>query len=740
MSKKKNDPMKQYGHMLRQISQALGGMAAPAEPKYPYVKGHPTLVVDEVKPVAYHLYVSLTGSPVKIFRRLTVPSNLRLEHLANIIIQAMGWDGDHLHQFYVDGIFYAPEDDADIDMPQFYTLVDSMTVTIGDLLHEKGKSIKMEYDLGDRWMHQVRLSSIDEKGPVDTITLDSGSGGCPEEDIGGIHYYAEMLDGGEIEPRTFSLATARKRVSAYVAQVRANEQDVEAKPKKTAKTKKRAKIVRMIPYNFTTNVIRSLHPKTLASSPTDSDYAQIANKLERSLMELPFFDEIGTADAMKAIISRVIMYYEDIVADAGMWRGFVAKNMQLYGRPYPFYPVEEEPYVDEPDLNAVRLLVWDAFHELRGEGKIINPENPALTDLAEKLYEVLEEEFEETPINEALADYFRKATFVDDFYELRDVLKWIFFDCYLTSDHRALDLVEDKSDDLDDIFPGDQAFYVSECVTSMTTQVGMLALLPKDWLALFVGEVGDKQLAKKIADIKITEFVTATRLIAYDKKTVSLEDVDGNHIVVDRGPDYAITDDELKQGDGAIGCYVEFDGKWYLNGNQAWGMISQVFDQFMQEKKDKIMGVTDEQYAALMEKTGGSPLVYFKTSAQLKKFLVQELGMKITVHTGMQLLDGAKDIVVFVMGPNKGMAMVQDVAKCICDPRNPCYKPKECADLSLALIFNGINVPAAMVRYLVSHKMLPDAGINSIKGEEYGRKLAQDNLDFFCRAYRREDY
>lgn len=85
--------------------------------------------------------------------------------------------------------------------------------------------------------------------------------------------------------------------------------------------------------------------------------------MERALLESDLPEMVLTANALKAIISRVVMYFEDIVADAGMWRAFVRKNQELYGRSYLFYESEGELYVDEPDINAVRLLVWDAFRD-----------------------------------------------------------------------------------------------------------------------------------------------------------------------------------------------------------------------------------------------------------------------------------------------------------------------------------------------------------------------------------------
>ena len=731
-----------YGSML-----AKGGKARD-DVLYPYVDDHATLLVDAVEPVAYHLYISLLHSPVKIFRRITVPANLRLEHLAQIIIQAMGWCNCHLHQFHAQNRLYTPKEDEESgNMSWLSNDIDAMSVTVADVLKEKGKSIKLEYDFGDSWMHQVRLSAIDDTDHSGKITVDSGTGGCPPEDAGGVYGYAEMLEDGEVSAEPFDLSVARLRVDAYVKDVVAKEKPYEkgSEEKKedenrTQRTRsqksKHAKITKTLPYTFTVSTIRSLHPRTLSPSPTDQDYALLANRLERALLTEQM-DEIASPEAMKAIISRVIMYYEDIIADAGMWRAFVTKCRELYGRPYPFYPVEDEVFTDEPDINAVRLLLWDAFRDFRGQHTVINPENPYLNKAAQILYDILDSEFENTPINEQLADYFRKASFANDFYEMRDVLKWILFDCYLTSDAYAHEMVTEYMDEYEPVITGNNAYYSAECATPMLCQVGMLALLPKDWLALFISEVGDKQTAKKIADIETTDFVDVLRKTSYDKNTVSFVDIDNRAIVIERGYSYDIAEKELESGFGAIGCYAKYDGKWYLNGNQSWGNVEKYFNM-CQKEKHSLLGIDKEHYDSLMKQSGGSPVFYVKNYRQLRKFFKEQAGWEEL--DALKPFHDEKDFAVYVPEANHAIATMPEAAVFIKDPRNPCYDADEAGYMALSIIADGSSAPGEFVRYLISHRMVPDARINSLKGPAYGQRLLQDNIDFFARAYRRKDY
>lgn len=64
-------------------------------------------LVDSSKPSkTYILYASIEQCPVKVFRRIKVPSNLWLGNLGKIFITAFGWAGYHLSQFTKGDVYY----------------------------------------------------------------------------------------------------------------------------------------------------------------------------------------------------------------------------------------------------------------------------------------------------------------------------------------------------------------------------------------------------------------------------------------------------------------------------------------------------------------------------------------------------------------------------------------------------------------------------------------------------------
>lgn len=145
----------------------------------------------------YTLRVTLRGLKPAIYRKFTVPSNITLRHLSELLLQLMGWEGYHLNQFRKGDNYYAPIYQRKDEMPILFGRAENFNqedYTLSDLLSEKGKSIEWEYDFGDSWYHDTRLSSIDEYTEGEPrITFIKGERECPPEDCGGIWGYEELL-------------------------------------------------------------------------------------------------------------------------------------------------------------------------------------------------------------------------------------------------------------------------------------------------------------------------------------------------------------------------------------------------------------------------------------------------------------------------------------------------------------------------------------------------------------------
>ena len=158
------------------------------------------LYLDREPSHTYHLRVRLNNAPVKIWREIKVPSDITLDFLGLIIIQVMGWNGAHLYQFHHKGVRYikTEKEEQEAELPIF-TLLPSNTrssddTALSDVLKQKGDRMRMEYDFGDSWMHEVWVKGIEAGDPDEALfDLVGGQGACPPDDCGGVDGYADLL-------------------------------------------------------------------------------------------------------------------------------------------------------------------------------------------------------------------------------------------------------------------------------------------------------------------------------------------------------------------------------------------------------------------------------------------------------------------------------------------------------------------------------------------------------------------
>lgn len=141
--------------------------------------------------------IELEGTRLPIWRTVELPSNICLERFAGVVNDAMGWHGCHLHQFITKDLCYLPSDyEEDGFFPKEGETWDSSVVSLGEVLCEKGSTMKYEYDFGDNWMHRITVESLQdyEPGEEQSIVLLDGANACPPDDCGGIRGYEKMLE------------------------------------------------------------------------------------------------------------------------------------------------------------------------------------------------------------------------------------------------------------------------------------------------------------------------------------------------------------------------------------------------------------------------------------------------------------------------------------------------------------------------------------------------------------------
>ena len=143
-------------------------------------------------PATVHtLKVTLRDVSPPVWRLLEIPSEMTLGDLSSALVEAMGWEGYHLHLFTADGTAYWPPGNGN----WFDDYEDEAQHQVGDVLPRSRMTMEWEYDLGDSWKHDIVVQSIAPASPGAPLPrCIDGSGACPPEDCGGSWSYADLVD------------------------------------------------------------------------------------------------------------------------------------------------------------------------------------------------------------------------------------------------------------------------------------------------------------------------------------------------------------------------------------------------------------------------------------------------------------------------------------------------------------------------------------------------------------------
>lgn len=129
---------------------------------------------------------------------------------------------------------------------------------------------------------------------------------------------------------------------------------------------------------------------------TDQFYLWIALRLGKLWDESPWLQGLSES-VRRDVVLAVTGYYQDVVADGGLWRSFTRLHAERHGSPLPHYGRSEE-YIDY-ELNAddVRFVIWWTITGGTGN-ELLDPHDEELGALALAFHKLLDEEYESAPV------------------------------------------------------------------------------------------------------------------------------------------------------------------------------------------------------------------------------------------------------------------------------------------------------------------------------------------------------
>lgn len=488
------------------------------------------------------------------------------------------------------------------------------------------------------------------------------------------------------------------------------------------------------PKLFCAKDLQTRHPYNRHYS-TDTEYANIANKLVMALLK------VNTRNVtMKEVLQYslvITLYFEDVVADAGIWRSFVQTHKQMYGRLLPFYDVDEDSYMaDEPHVEDIKLLLW-LTRMWMSEGKIPNPNNPVFEAYSSIAFNILDDNFEKVGINEELADELRDADALEDPSNRLNMLKWIYSGCYLTASLNNENLVKDMAKSIQ-MGKKSQRLSMAYNTACHTNRCGPLALFPQEWLAMIFETNGKAKAAKDIRNIKYLA-----------EMTVHCTGINGDSCTLktSAGQEFSINKKEvggnlMKEGGYVLASFARYKEQWMamnaflletIAGEEHFGLCKQAI---LDERSKHTAN-----YERLMEISGGSPLFYFADETELKNFFFRHGVLdKEDMASRSEFFErnkDAKNYVAFCQSADSEFVVAPNAASYIKDERNPFYNAEEARTHAMDSIN---NLSGEMVCYLIANNMLPDAALHAAQGYEYGNRIVQQFFDFIARAYMQNGY
>ena len=498
---------------------------------------------------------------------------------------------------------------------------------------------------------------------------------------------------------------------------------------------------------ITAQEIRLVHPDDCACA-TDSYYARFANKLYEHLRHFVGKD-MPDKDFTRVLARKLTWYFEDIVADMGVWRMFSDLCMELYGYPVPMYHAEEEYYPDEPSYNAVRYLVWDVAYEMFPD-RLFDTDR-LLLKMGQEAYRMLNEAFENAPINEeAKAKMDEMISYAGEgFNELRNVLGWMLMGCYITSGSWTSEDIHEKAKELQghefySKMNASMKQYVILSDMKFTYHVGPLALKPYQWLGRLAKVTGHDDVAKMTGDIDVLG--TDTYKYKYDEASedspVTLENTHGKVIEVSR-KELNLDPKVLQMHNGCVAAFVFYKGEWRLNGVIAPLELAEGDFEAIRNDQDDIpkegsrFGTAED----LLKWTDGQRIVYFKDSTEMLTYLRDKLKYPANI-TDNKELKSLPSPCMFIDDKAKidNQCFAPMIELSIKDPANPYYDPKKAKEEAINILWDTKGTTSNFADYLIDQNFLPDAEHSFVFSQEATHEQRIADMHFFVRTSRRSKY
>ncbi len=460
----------------------------------------------------------------------------------------------------------------------------------------------------------------------------------------------------------------------------------------------------------------------------DQYYLKIANRIQDVLTKdkdsaSMFLDE--THAALTA--NRIAGWFEDVISGTGIWQAFTKECHDRFGQYLPLYPTSENYFPDEINIEDIEYQIWHACQCAKLGAMAVDPWSDVLVGMAQKVYEILDQEFEQAPENTRLKESFTKEYGPDDFFEFRSMLQWFHYNSFFNVENaQELNVV------MQSIYQSDpdqfELFSFSETVNlSFLGTSSPLGLTTPEWLRRIVK---DEPLKGILSNLKARPYASYKVLEIGDKevKVQALED--GKEQLTIRKDSLGEIPANFQEGIIIHAALVSYMGIYWMNGAMGLSQEEKPMEGITvlnpQDSTDEPEVLTHEKY---LEITGGKEYLFFEGAKQANQFLRANVpGVALQF---LQSIAQSKTALVLLFSDEAGLLCLGN-AECLSHADNAQYT-KSPYNAARAFSFLMPNIcPWDISSRLMKDGLLKDAAFPSFKGSE---KTLKKDMDFLMRYF-----
>lgn len=483
---------------------------------------------------------------------------------------------------------------------------------------------------------------------------------------------------------------------------------------------------------------------------TDLYYTNIANQIYEIIMTAGYDKYFDTKDEVKHLALCIAAYFEDVISQTKIWETFTEECKRRYGKYIPFYTDENtEYYPDEINEADIKFLLWHHAQYSIMDDRVLNPIFGRLDFTAQKIYSLLEKEYETAPENERFHNAICNEDGVDtDFDRYRELLIWFHNHCYFNIGNieRVKEQIEATIENDTDFFDEVNNFQMmatATCIDSiMEGRDNLLSLTTLEWFKLICKK---HPKCKQWAEVEMQ-----TGLFEVKKEKSGLFII--NNLIDNKAKEITVAKDTLpaqllatfqKKKTVLFTTFIKFGEHWITTGSFMDTDLANKSDfEKMQgiilEERDRLTHKQTIQNYKMLKKglkgKAANPIVIVKDDELMRKFFKDALGLNLKANYTVPKELANKKGIVIIGTPYIGIAPYYGIADLLAIPNNPYYNEELAKKRGFDIIVNAASLPYEMACRLIDIGALKDAALeiidNSRQDWEDSHKMTQDNIQF----------